>query len=145
MDEEKVYYKIVTEIWKAFRTHLATVADITDPADLEKCSIETCRTVIVSPTDDVRTVKALLAVSVLAEQKACPVRINAIISKREYRLPPTLAEKHGKECFVSLEQRMACGVGACLGCACRTKRNDEEYFAHVCKDGPVFRAEEVIW
>ena len=70
-------------------------ADITDPADLEKCSVETCRTVIVSPTDDVRTVKALLAVSVLAEQKACLVRINAIISKREYRLPPTLAEKHG--------------------------------------------------
>lgn len=33
MDEAKAYYKIVTEIWKAFRTHLATVADITDPAD----------------------------------------------------------------------------------------------------------------
>ena len=48
-------------------------------------------------------------------------------------------------CEISLEERMACGIGACLGCACRTKRNDEEYFAHVCKDGPVFRAEEVIW
>ncbi|MDE6775292.1 MAG: dihydroorotate dehydrogenase electron transfer subunit [Ruminococcus sp.] len=48
-------------------------------------------------------------------------------------------------CEVSLEERMACGIGACLGCACRTVRNDEEYFAHVCKDGPVFRAEEVIW
>ena len=33
MDEAKAYYKIVTEIWKAFRTYLATVADITDPAD----------------------------------------------------------------------------------------------------------------
>ena len=42
-------------------------------------------------------------------------------------------------------QRMACGIGACLGCACRTVRNDEEYFAHVCKDGPVFNAEEVLW
>ena len=48
-------------------------------------------------------------------------------------------------CEISLEERMACGIGACLGCACRTKRNDEEYFAHVCKDGPVFNAEEVIW
>ena len=48
-------------------------------------------------------------------------------------------------CEISLEERMACGIGACLGCACRTIRNDEEYFAHVCKDGPVFNAEEVLW
>lgn len=48
-------------------------------------------------------------------------------------------------CEISLEERMACGIGACLGCACRTVRNDEEYFAHVCKDGPVFNAEEVLW
>lgn len=48
-------------------------------------------------------------------------------------------------CEVSLEERMACGIGACLGCACRTVRSDEEYFAHVCKDGPVFKAEEVVW
>ncbi|MDE6424906.1 MAG: dihydroorotate dehydrogenase electron transfer subunit [Ruminococcus sp.] len=48
-------------------------------------------------------------------------------------------------CEISLEERMACGIGACLGCACRTVRNDEEYFAHVCKDGPVFNAKEVIW
>ena len=48
-------------------------------------------------------------------------------------------------CEISLEERMACGIGACLGCACCTVRNDEEYFAHVCKDGPVFNAEEVIW
>lgn len=48
-------------------------------------------------------------------------------------------------CEISLEERMACGIGACLGCACRTIKNDEEYFAHVCKDGPVFNAEEVLW
>lgn len=48
-------------------------------------------------------------------------------------------------CEISLEERMACGIGACLGCACRTVRNDEEYFAHVCKDGPVFNAEEVVF
>ena len=48
-------------------------------------------------------------------------------------------------CEISLEERMACGIGACLGCACRTIRNDEEYFAHVCKDGPVFNSEEVLW
>lgn len=57
-----------------------------------------------------------------------------------------LCKENGvKLCEISLEERMACGIGACLGCACKTKRNDEEYFAHVCKDGPVFNAEEVIW
>lgn len=49
-------------------------------------------------------------------------------------------------CEVSLEERMACGVGACLGCACRIKnQNGEEEFLHVCKNGPVFKAEEVCW
>lgn len=56
-----------------------------------------------------------------------------------------ICKEKGIYCEISLEERMACGIGACLGCACRTKRNDEEYFAHVCKDGPVFNAEEVIW
>lgn len=48
-------------------------------------------------------------------------------------------------CEISLEERMGCGIGACLVCACRTKKNDEEYFAHVCKEGPVFNAKEVIF
>ena len=69
-------------------------ADITDPADLEKCSVETCRTVVVSPTDDVRTVKALLAVAVLADEKGAAVRTNAILSRPEHRLPPTVAAQH---------------------------------------------------
>ncbi len=56
-----------------------------------------------------------------------------------------ICKENGIYCEISLEERMACGIGACLGCACRTVRNDEEYFAHVCKDGPVFKAEEVLW
>ncbi len=48
-------------------------------------------------------------------------------------------------CEVSLEERMGCGIGACLVCACKAKKNDEEYFAHVCKEGPVFKAEEVFF
>ena len=56
-----------------------------------------------------------------------------------------ICKENSVYCEISLEERMACGIGACLGCACRTKRNDEEYFAHVCKDGPVFKAEEVLW
>jgi len=57
-----------------------------------------------------------------------------------------ICKKHGKECFVSLEQRMACGVGACLGCAVAVVRDDgTNTYKHVCKDGPVFKAEEVVF
>lgn len=55
-----------------------------------------------------------------------------------------LADQYNIPCEVSLEERMACGVGACLGCACKTVKDGKEYFAHVCKDGPVFNSKEVI-
>lgn len=49
---------------------------------------------------------------------------------------------HGVECLVSLEERMGCGVGACLVCACDMADGSRK---HVCKDGPVFNAKEVDW
>ena len=52
-------------------------------------------------------------------------------------------KKRGVPCQVSLEQRMGCGVGACVVCSCMTVRNGEEFYSRVCKDGPVFNAEEV--
>lgn len=55
------------------------------------------------------------------------------------------ARKRGIPCQVSLEEHMACGVGACLGCACRIRENGEIKMRHVCKDGPVFDAETVVW
>lgn len=62
------------------------------------------------------------------------------------RAVAALAEGAGAECWVSLEERMACGVGACLGCASETKRADgTKYMAQVCKKGPVFNAKEVVW
>ena len=54
-----------------------------------------------------------------------------------------MAEEKGIVCEISLEERMACGVGACLGCACRTVKNGVEGYSHVCKDGPVFNSREV--
>ncbi|MDI6891505.1 MAG: dihydroorotate dehydrogenase electron transfer subunit [Actinomycetota bacterium] len=44
-------------------------------------------------------------------------------------------------CQVSLERKMACGIGACLSCVCRTR----EGYRRVCVDGPVFDASEIIW
>lgn len=55
-----------------------------------------------------------------------------------------IAQRENIDCQVSLEQRMACGIGACLTCACSVKgKNKEDRFAHVCKEGPVFDAKEV--
>ncbi len=47
------------------------------------------------------------------------------------------AHLNSMEAEFSLEEHMACGVGACLGCACKLKSDDENY-VKVCKDGPVF-------
>ena len=55
-----------------------------------------------------------------------------------------MADEHNIPCQVSLEQRMACGVGACYVCACRLVMDGEEYFGHVCKDGPVFDSKQVV-
>lgn len=58
------------------------------------------------------------------------------------------AKERGLKCYVSMEQRMACGIGICLVCVCKTKAEAEgQPFDHkrCCKDGPVFDSEEVIW
>lgn len=55
-----------------------------------------------------------------------------------------IAREHQIPCEISLEERMACGVGACLGCACKVIQNGEEKLRHVCKNGPVFNSEEVV-
>ena len=56
-----------------------------------------------------------------------------------------LCARYGVPCQVSLEERMGCGVGACLVCACATIKDGVEHMSRVCKDGPVFNAEEVDW
>ena len=94
MDREEMeeYINENLDIPKNFRVVCRT-ADITDPSAIEKCSVETCKTIIVSPTDDMRTIKAVLAVSALLDEKEVPkISVNAIISKNEYRIPPSIAE-----------------------------------------------------
>ncbi len=56
------------------------------------------------------------------------------------------AAEQGIECWISMEERMACGIGACLACVCKSKEKDAHSNVNnkrVCKEGPVFRAEEV--
>ena len=56
------------------------------------------------------------------------------------------ASEKGMKAYVSLEERMACGVGACLGCICKTKEIDEHSQVRntrICTDGPVFDADDL--
>ncbi len=56
------------------------------------------------------------------------------------------AEEKEITCYISLEERMACGIGACLACVCKTKEVDHHSNVHnkrICKDGPVFLSTEV--
>ena len=85
------------------------------------------------------------------------IRENALNAEVIYACGPTpmlraikeYALENGIECYLSLEERMACGIGACLACVCKTKEKDEHSNVNnkrICKDGPVFLATEVeIW
>jgi dihydroorotate dehydrogenase electron transfer subunit len=57
--------------------------------------------------------------------------------------------KKEKPLQVSLEERMGCGYGACVGCTCKIREVNEDGFLikqkKVCKDGPVFMGNEVVW
>lgn len=56
------------------------------------------------------------------------------------------AKERGMECYISMEERMACGIGACLACVCQSTEKDAHSNVNnkrVCKEGPVFAAEEV--
>ena len=82
------------------------------------------------------------------------VRENALEADVIYACGPTpmlravkaYAEEKDIVCYVSMEERMACGIGACLGCVCKTVERDLHSNVHnrrICKDGPVFLATEV--
>ncbi len=58
----------------------------------------------------------------------------------------TYAEEKGILCYISMEEKMACGVGACLACVCKSREVDHHSRVHnkrICKDGPVFLSTEV--
>jgi dihydroorotate dehydrogenase electron transfer subunit len=74
------------------------------------------------------------------------VAVYACGPKAMLKVVAELTEKHGVPCQMSVEERMACGVGACMSCACKTR--DEEgnfHFTRVCTEGPVFDAKELVF
>jgi len=57
-----------------------------------------------------------------------------------------LARKYEVPCQVLLEERMACGIGACFSCTCRIRgKNGKVEKKRVCIDGPVFNSKDIIW
>lgn len=98
-------------------------------------------------TDDKGFVTTLAedAIEAAAEQGNQYSIIHACGPKPMLRKIAELAERFGIECEVSLEERMACGVGACMGCVCKIREGEGYINKRVCADGPVFDSREVIW
>ena len=82
------------------------------------------------------------------------IRENALEAEIIYACGPTpmlraikqYAEENNIVCYISMEERMACGIGACLACVCQSKEKDHHSNVHnkrICKDGPVFLSTEV--
>lgn len=55
-----------------------------------------------------------------------------------------ICQNNNLNCYVSMEERMACGIGACMGCVVKT-RDKKNTYKRACKDGPVFNAKEIIF
>ncbi len=56
-----------------------------------------------------------------------------------------IAQKYEVPCEVSVEVPMACGFGACLGCAIKIKTEHSHRFAIACTEGPVFQGKDIVW
>lgn len=82
----------------------------------------------------------------IRENKLCADVIMACGPMPMLRAIKKYAAENGIEAYISLEERMACGVGACLGCVCKTRETDPHSHvnnARICTEGPVFEANEV--
>ena len=82
------------------------------------------------------------------------IRENGLTADIIYACGPTpmlralkqYAAENDIECWISMEERMACGIGACLACVCKSKEKDHHTHVHnkrICKEGPVFLSTEV--
>lgn len=82
------------------------------------------------------------------------IRENGLTADVIYACGPTpmlraiksYAEEHQIDCWISMEERMSCGIGACLACVCKSKEIDDHSKVHnkrICKEGPVFHAQDV--
>ena len=99
-----------------------------------------CNELIIT-TDDGSYGKKGFAINFLKEdlKKNKPDCIYACGPLPMIKAVQTLAKEEKIPCQISLEERMACGIGVCLGCAVKEVNKDNNY-KHICKNGPVFDA-----
>ncbi len=105
---------------------------------------ENCAAVLTASDDGTLGRKGFTA-DLVREELARDSGYDAVIACGPRALLMTVSEaaaEYGVPCQVSMEERMACGVGACLGCAVKMA---DGTMKHVCSDGPVFDAREVDW
>jgi dihydroorotate dehydrogenase electron transfer subunit len=127
--------KVPVDVVLGFRTEGLVI--------LEKDFVESCRLLHVC-TDD-GSYGHHGTVTKFAEQRVARTGYQAIYACGNIPMLRAVAElgnRIGLPTYVSLEARMCCGVGSCLGCAVKTK---DGRYVHVCKEGPVFDAKEVAW
>lgn len=130
-----------TVVLAGFRTsHRAILKDLFEEIDVEYK---------LATDDGSRGFKGLVTGLLERELDACKKKEVAL-----YACGPTpmlervaaIAAERDLFCELSLEQHMACGLGACLVCACRTRTPDgATAYKMVCKDGPIFNAREVVF
>ena len=108
--------------------------------DFERLGID-----VVPTTDDGTCGDQCLVTTPLAEaiRLAPPDLVLACGPKEMLACVLGIVREHRVPCQVSIETMMACGMGACLGCAVR-RQSDESRFLHACMDGPVFDAEVIL-
>jgi dihydroorotate dehydrogenase electron transfer subunit len=90
----------------------------------------------------------LSALDTLSSEDTSGAAVFAVGPEIMMRKVSEWAAERGLSCQVSLERRMACGIGICLVCVCKVKAEEKGIpFHHIrcCKEGPVMNASEVIW
>ena len=115
-----------------------------DLVTLEK-EFEEVANKLVLTTDDGSYKEKGFAINFLKEdcQKEKPDMIFACGPLPMLKAVREFAIQENIPCQISLEERMGCGIGACLGCAVKVISGEEPRYGHVCKEGPVFNAKDV--
>ncbi len=96
-------------------------------------------------TDDGSFGKKGTVVDLLEDQNAEGQMIYSCGPKPMLRALSNYAMRKDIKAQISLEERMACGIGSCVGCVVKIKEGDTWDYKKVCKDGPVFLSKEVLW
>ena len=104
---------------------------------------------LVATEDGSAGVKGTVIDALLEKEKESPLDFDMICAcgpTPMLRAVSAFAKERGIPCYISMEERMACGIGACLACTCESTEKDEHTMVNkkrICKDGPVFLSTEV--